>query len=280
MTLSNPEAQGLTPYSRFILYGLVLPLLFIAGVQLFILSEQTETFFAWTFAAPFSAAYLGAGYWAAMFNAYLGLRANTWSRVRSSMPGAILATTLLSITTFLHFENFHLDSPLFITRFVTWVWIAVYVVVPPMLLVAWLVQSRLPEAKVKGKDPLPGWLRSGFALLAVFAIPTGLALFLAPEAMSTVWPWKVTPLAARAVSSWLTAFGVVCAFLVFENDIKFCAGACASLFAFCLLELVVVARYAPAFDWSRPLGIPYILFLVLGVGVAGTNLWLERRLKA
>jgi hypothetical protein len=149
-----------------------------------------------------------------------------------------------------------------------------------MLLIAWLVQSRLPGAPGKGTDPLPGWLRGGFALLAMFAVPAGLALFLAPEAMSAVWPWNVTPLAARAVSSWLTAFGVVCAFLVFENDLKFCAGACASLFAFCLLELIVVARYAAAFDWSRPLGVPYILFLILGLVIAGANLWLERTRKA
>jgi hypothetical protein len=34
----------------------------------------------------------------------------------------------------------------------------------------------------------------------------------------------LTPLAARAVSSWLTAFGVACVTPAFENDIKQGAG--------------------------------------------------------
>src|SRR6266508_1978452 len=127
MSMVQAEAQqDLTTYSRFVLYGLVLPLLFIAGVQLFVISERTETYFAWKFASPISAAFMGAGYWAAMFHAYAGVRAKSWAYVRTSMPAALTATSLLTITTFAHLDKFHFDSPLLITRFVTWVWIVVY----------------------------------------------------------------------------------------------------------------------------------------------------------
>jgi len=272
MSTTQADAQGLTSYSKFVLYGLVLPLLFIAGIQLFILSTQTETYFAWTFALPLAAAFMGAGYWAAIFHAYSGARAKGWEFVRSSMPAALTATTLLNITTFLHLDKFHLDSPLFITRFVTWVWIAVYVLVPPILAIAWIIQARLPGANVKGQHPLPTWIRNGFVLLALFTLIADLGLFLAPTSMSTLWPWKVTPLAARAISSWLCAFGVACATLTFENDIKLGAGTCSSLFAFCVLELIVVARYTSAIDWAKPLAIVYILFLLLGLIVTGSSL--------
>ena len=277
MTAATAERHDLTLYSQFVLYGLVLPLLFIAGVQLFILSEQTETFFAWTFGAPISAAFLGAGYWAAMFHAYTGARSKSWAFVRTSLPAALTATTLLSITTFLHLESFHLGSPLLVTRFVTWVWIAVYVFVPPILAIAWITQSRLPGAKERGQNPLPAWMRSSFALLAAFALFAGLGLFLVPEAMSALWHWPVTPLAARAVSSWLCAFGVACATLVLENDIKNGAGTCSSLFAFCLLQLVVVARYEATIDWGKPMAIAYVLFLVLGALITGANLLASRK---
>ena len=275
-TTTDRRSTSLTSYSRFILYGLVLPLLLIAGIQLFVLSEQTETYFAWTFAAPFSAAFMGAGYWAAMVHAYTGAHSRAWAFVRTSLPAAVTATTLLTITTFLHLDKFHLASPLLITRFVTWVWIAVYVVVPPLLAIAWIVQSRQPGANAKGINPLPVWMRGGFALLGVFALLCGLALFLAPEATSAIWPWAVTPLAARAVSSWLSAFGVACVSLVLENDIRNGTGTSSSLFAFCLLELVVVARYAPAIDWGKPMSVAYILFLVLGAVVTGANLLASR----
>ena len=279
MTATTTEPQGLTFYSRFVLFGIVLPLLFIAGVQLFILAEQTETYFAWTFAAPFSAAFMGAGYWAAMLHAYSGARDSSWATVRTSLPAALTATTLLTITTFLHLDKFHFDSPLFITRFVTWVWIIVYVTVPFILFAAWFIQTRLPEANVKGRYPLRAWMRGGFALLAAFALLSGLALFIAPTAMSSLWPWEVTPLAGRAISSWLTAFGMACASLALENDIKHGAGTASSLFAFCILQLIVLARYPSAIDWGKPLSSAYVIFLVLGILLSGANLLANRILS-
>jgi len=279
MTTSPTSSAGLTSYSRFVLFGLVLPLLFIAGVQLFILSGQTATYFAWTFASALAAAFMGAGYWSAMFHAYSGAYAKGWEYVRSSMPAALTATALLTVTTFLHLDKFHFDSPLFITRFVTWVWIAVYVLVPPILAIAWILQARLPGAKLKGQNPLPVWMRGGFALLAAFALSSGLGLFLAPQAMAGVWPWAVAPLAARAISSWLCAFGVACATLTLENDIKYGAGTSSSLFAFCILELIVVFRYTSLIDWSKPLAPVYILFLLLGLLVSGSNLLANRSLS-
>jgi len=257
---------------------LVLPLLFIAGVQLFLLSEQTETYFAWTFAAPISAAFMGAGYWAALFHAYSAARARDWAYVRTSMAAALTATTLLTVTTFLHLNKFHLASPLFITRFVTWVWIGVYIFVPPILAIAWMIQRRLPAALVGGGNPLPAWMRGGFLLLSAFALLAGLGLFLTPAAVSAPWPWTVTPLAARAVASWLCAFGVACLSLTIENDVQHGAGTCMSLFAFCVLELVVAARYSSAIDWGKPLAVLYILFLLLGLIVTGATVLMNRTL--
>jgi hypothetical protein len=252
--------------------------LFIAGVQLFIFSEQTETYFAWTFAAPISAAFLGAGYWSAIFHAYTGARAKGWEYVRTSMPAALTATGLLTITTFLHLDKFHLSSPLLITRFVTWVWIAVYIFVPPALAMAWIIQGRLAGTTIKkGQYPLPAWIRGGFVLLSAFALLSGLGLFVAPEAMASFWPWTVTPLAARAVSSWLSAFGMACGAVALENDIQRGAGTCSSLFAFCLLEIIVLARYASALDWAKPLTFAYILFLLLGLLIPGANLLANRK---
>ena len=279
MSTTMTAPQGLTFYSRFVLFGLVLPLLFIAGIQLFILSAQTETYFAWTFAAPISAAFMGAGYWAAMFHAYTGARAKAWAYVRTSLPAALTATGLLTITTFLHLNKFHFDSPLFLTRFVTWVWIAVYVVVPPVLAIAWIIQSRLPGAHGRGRNPLPVWMRAGFGLLAAFALLSGLGLFLFPGTMTAVWPWPVPPLAARAISSWLSAFVAACATLTLENDLKYGAGTCSSLFAFCILELIVLGRYPGAIDWEKPMSIAYVLFLLLGVLIPGANLLANRKMS-
>ncbi|MGB8983812.1 MAG: hypothetical protein WCC12_18220 [Anaerolineales bacterium] len=275
--MNNTKAAAQSNTSHLILFVFILPLLFIAGVQLFILSAQTETYFAWTFTAPLSAAFLGAGYWAAMFYAAQGMRARGWAYLRSSMPAALTAVVLLTVTTFLHLDRFHLYSPLFITRFVTWVWIVVYVAASPLLAIFWIIQSRLPGAGLRGNDPLPAWLRAGYTLLAVFALACGIGLFLVPQSMAAFWPWGIMPLAARSIGAWMSAFGVACAALVFENDIRCGAGTSSSLFAFCILQLIVVARYASALDWGRPLTIGYMIFLILGALIAGANLVRNRR---
>jgi hypothetical protein len=97
--------------------------------------------------------------------------------------------------------------------------------------------------------------------------------------MSALWPWKITPLAARAISSWLTAFGVACTSLALENDVKNGSGTSSSLFAFCVLELIVVARFASAIDWAKPLSIPYVLFLLLGFAITGANIMASRKVS-
>ena len=38
-------------------------LVFVVGIQLFLLSEQTERYFAWTINPPMTAAFLGGAYW-------------------------------------------------------------------------------------------------------------------------------------------------------------------------------------------------------------------------
>ena len=121
-------------------------------------------------------------------------------------------------------------------------------------------------------------MRVGFLLLSAFALLAGLGLFLTPGVVSGFWPWAVTPLAARAVASWLCAFGVACLSLAVENDIEHGAGTSTSLFAFCLLELVVLTRYSSAIGWGKPLAMVYILFLLLGLIVTGANVLMNRKL--
>lgn len=254
-------------FSRLFLTFVVIPLLFIAGVQLFVLSAQTATYFAWTINPPLTAAFLGAGYWAALCAAYLGLRQADWAMSSTSIPGSFMATTLLGIATFLHLDKFHLASPVFITRFVTWVWIAVYVVTPPLFLVLLIRQfasgKRAPTER--GQQTL---LQSGLLILGVIYFLTGAVLFVTPATLIPLWPWTLTPLAARAVGAWLAAFGGAAAAVYFARGRQDSRGTLGSLLAFCLLQLVVVFRYSATMDWGRPLAWFFIVLLVAGAGLS------------
>jgi len=53
-------------------------LVFIVGISLFLLSEQTDQYFAWTVKPPLMAAFLGGGYWASVCLEMLAACERVW----------------------------------------------------------------------------------------------------------------------------------------------------------------------------------------------------------
>ena len=97
----------------------------IAAIQLFVLSTETDRFFAWTIKAPISAAFLGAFYGSASVIAFLSAREEQWARARVGVPGVIVFIWLTLLATLLHLDEFHLDSDHSLARSVAWVWVVV-----------------------------------------------------------------------------------------------------------------------------------------------------------
>ena len=231
------------------------------------LSDHTDIYFAWTIALPLTAAFLGAGFWAAMIAAYMSWWQSASVSLRLTGLTSVAATGILGVATFVHLDKFHLNSPALLTRFVTWVWILVYVVTPFVFLWLWLMHGRTADDKM-GAEPLPQWVRWGYLFQAVLMLPAGFLLFLTPATLIPFWAWKLTPLTARAISAWLTAYGVACVAVNRENNSFNTRGVRASLLAFCVLQLIALARYFSSFDLAKPLAWIYLLILLVGVVVA------------
>ena len=253
-------------FSRLFARFIALPLLFIAGVQLYVLSERTDYYFAWTIALPLTAAFLGAGFWAALVAFYMSWWQSTSVALRITGPTSIAATGILGIATFLHLDAFHLDSPAFLTRFVTWVWVIVYVVTPFIFLWLWITYGRSTDDTM-GAKPFPQWVRSGYLFQAALTLLAGVLLFLVPGSIIPFWPWALTPLTARAVSAWMIAYGLACVTVNRENNTSNTAGTRLSLLAFCVLQLIAVARYFSSFELDKPLAWVYLLVMLVGLAV-------------
>jgi len=262
-------------FPKLFIRFVALPLLFIAGFQLYILSEKTDFYFAWTIALPLTAAFMGAGYWAALIASYLSWWQTAPVSLRVTGPSSIAATVLLGIATFLHLDKFHLDAPALLTRFVTWVWILVYVGAPLVFLWLWFVYGRSTDDTM-GAKPFPAWVRSGYLLQAVLTLLAGLLLFLAPASVIPFWPWALTPLTARVVGAWMVAYGLSCVAVNRENNTSNAYGTRASLLAFCILQFIVLGRYFSDFDMTKPLAWAYLLVVGVGVAVNVSGLLTER----
>jgi hypothetical protein len=247
-------------------------LVFLVGIQLFVLTEHTDRYFAWTVNPPLTAAALGGAYWASSVMELLASRQRTWAQARIAVPAVLMFTTLTLVTTFLHLDRFHLGRRFAVaTQVVTWVWIAVYALVPVLMGILLVFQRRASGVEVPRRNSLPRWLRVILGLHAVVMFSLGLGLFLDPGATLALWPWMLTPLTARAIGAWLLGLGLAAAHATAENDWGRVAVAIHSYVLLGVLEFVALIRYPNTVDWGRPATWVYILFLVsfLLVGVYG-----------
>ena len=253
-------------------------LVFIIGIPLFILSGQTDYFFAWTISVPLTAAFLGAGYWSSFFIEFVASRQRSWARARVAVPAVLIFTVLTLVVTLIHLNLFHLGNAFnLITQIGTWTWIVVYVTVPILLLMLWMVQLRQPGGDPPRYAPLSTGTRLLIGLLAAGMLTLGLVLFIAPKNTALLWPWELTALTGRAVGAWMIGLGVAAAHMIWERDWQRVLPVSAMFSVFGGLELVVLARYVEVLDWNNLRAWIYLLFLVSMLTTGLYGLYAARR---
>lgn len=257
------------------------------GTPLFLVPSETDTLFSWTVNPPLTAAFLGAAYWSAFLLEVLAARERVWARSRIAVPAVLAFTTMTLVATLIHLDKFHFGSEFSpLTRTVTWIWLVVYAVVPPVLAVLWWLQGRRRGPDPARMAPLPSALKGLLAVQAAVMLPLGVALFVSPTAVgAAVWPWSLSALTGRAIGAWLIGVGLAAAHSVWENDLVRLSGAFVSYIAMGVLELVALLRFAgadhpvsgdPVLDWAAGRSWIYLVF-VIGVGVAGLWGWVAGR---
>src|SRR5437667_4420367 len=254
VTMTPAAVKPLVPGMRRLLYVAAV-LVLLAGFQLFVFTDRTASYFAWTIRNPLGAAFLGAGYWASVAFEALAARQRIWANARIAVPTVLTFTVLTLVATLLHLGLFHLGSQFAIsTQVVTWAWIAIYVVIPLMMVIILAVQLRTPGGDPPRSAPLPGWAYGLLAGQAAVLLGFGVALFAAPQAASW-WPWKLTPLLAQATGAWLIGFGVAAAHELAERDARRLFPASVSSVLLAVLQLIALARYPGSFEWSSAAGV-------------------------
>jgi len=247
-------------------------LVLLAGIQLFVFTGRTEHFFAWTIANPLAAAFLGAAYWAAVPIEALAARQPLWANARIAVPAVFVFTVLTLAATLTHLGQLHLGARFAIgTQIITGAWIAIYILVPALMLILLLRQARTPGLDPPRTVSLPAWLYAVLAVQAAVLLGLGIALFAAPGAAAPMWPWALTPMMAQATGAWLISLGVAAGQALAERDARRLRPAAAGSILLAVLLSVALARYPHQFHWHTTAGITYLTFLatMLLTGAAG-----------
>lgn len=262
------QTRPTTPAMRRMLY-VAGAFVLIAGFQLFVLTERTEDFFAWTIDPPLTAAFLGAGYWSSAILELGSARRTEWSAARLAMPTVLFFTTITLVLSLIHLDKFHTGSVFGIA------WLVVYAAFPVSMATILVLQMRGAGDDAPRLSPLPSWVRLTLAVQATILFALGAMLYAAPVDAASLWPWPLTPLTGRAVGAWLLGTGFIAAHVAIENARERVDIAMLSYAAFGVLQLVAVARYWDTPDWSALGAAAYLGFLAAMVAL-GLYGWLTR----
>ncbi|HVF13401.1 MAG TPA: hypothetical protein VM942_02310 [Acidimicrobiales bacterium] len=286
------DERSVTPQIRTFFWGVGCAFAGIAGVVLFLFPERTDRFFAWTIVRGDTAAFIGALFLAVALVSLLCYGVPRWADVRVCFRGVLAFVTAMAVATLLHLDQFHFGSDAPVALVAAWGWTIVYLVAPLAGFALRSRQLRHPDAGGADADPdgpdpdgpdpdgpepgeavtpmLPG-LRTLYLSQGVVLTVVAVVLFVAPGRADALWPWPLTPLAARAIASFLLGFGLML-FGAGRDDV---ADRLEPLGAACwwlaVLTGMAVTRFEGGFELGSVAGIVFsVVALSLFVGgVAG-----------
>lgn len=254
-----------------ILAAIIVPVLVAAFVMLYLLPHETGRLFAWPVRPPMTAMMLGATY---LGGAYFFARvvfARRWHHVALGFLPVAALCLILGSATALHWDRFNHGHISFI------LWVILYFSLPFVIPIAWVRNRRAAFARDADRGVLLS--RAVAIVFAVFGIvftAVGLMLFFMPERMIPTWPWELTPLTARVVSSMLVLTGLIALGLAADRRwtaVRYILQAQTIAVAL-ILAAVVFAR--ADYDWSRLVSWFFVGGLVLVFVVVGSVLLRHR----
>jgi hypothetical protein len=259
-------------------FGVAFGLVLIATIQLFVLTSQTERFFAWHIAEPLTAAADGAFYLSAAIILLACARSARWLDVRPVAWAVLTISTGKLAATLLHVSTFHFSHGELTARVAAWGWLVVYALVPVALVVLIAGERRSP-------GPLGERRRNSGAFVAVACsasgvmIALGVAMFAFPDLLARHWPWPLTALTAQDLGAWFAGVGVLGFLTAAASDAAASATIWAGSVALAVLQGVALARYPRSVRWGSPGARLYVaLFVVVGaIGVRGVRAALRAR---
>src|SRR3954447_18879282 len=202
MNAADP-ATPVLPFTRGVF---VLGVLLTAGtgVGLFLVPTRTSAYWAWTIASPLSASFFGAGYVGAAVALGLAARDGTWRRTRVVAISALVLTSLALLATALNSGPFAFHAG-GLTEAVAWIWLAVYVALPPTVATAFVLEERRRGPWPRGVRAFAGSRIALGGAGALLAVP-GLGLLAGSTGLAARWPWPLPGLPAAVVGAWLCTF--------------------------------------------------------------------------
>ena len=179
------------------------PFLLVAFGVLYVGHELAAGLFAWAIKPQLTAMLLGSAYIGGVVFFLSSLALRSFHRFALGFPAVATFASLPLVTTALEFSQFLLDRPAGL------VWTVIYIVAPPLVIAAYVLNRRVdpgagPDDALVPRPVVQALLAGGGAAMVL-----AVALYLVPTAFVDVWPRKLTELSGRVLAPMLCLPGVV-----------------------------------------------------------------------
>ena len=251
------------------------------GVALFAVPSRTADYWAWTIGAAPSAAFFGAAYIGAAVSLSLAACTREWQRTRVVAVVAVTLTSLALLVTLGNRAPFAFGEG-GLTEVVAWIWLAVYIALPPLALTAFVVQERAGGSREYGVElPALGATRLALGGAGALLGAVGIGLLANWTWLEAHWPWPLPALPAGVVGAWLCTFAA--GFLWFalrERDWRRVRIGVLPLGIAVALDLAAAWRLWDSFDGGAATAVYLAALSALLVVLGAAALVEERRLAA
>jgi len=223
--------------------------------------QKLAAIFTWLTLPPLHARFVGAIYlFGAVFMAGC-LLARRQAAVRPAFPMIGIWTGMLFIISLLHLEAFDFS------QLPVWIWFASYLIYPLIAVRMTLKYTRRSSTDKLQEQNLPGWAVGFLLVQGVIVTLLALMLFIFPSLMSSLWPWKVTPLLAQMYAGPLLSYGVGSLMYARQRAWSEIRPVVPAMLAFTLITLVVSMMHRNLFSASELTD--WIWFVLFGAGSVG-----------
>jgi len=247
------------------------------GIGLFAIPGRTAEYWAWTIKAPLTAAFFGAGYLGAALALLLAARTWEWRRARIVAVLAFTLTSLALLDTLRDLDPFAFgDGGL--REGVTWIWLIVYVALPPLVAIAFVRQERAGGWSEYGDEhPALGASRLASGVAGGLVACLGVALIADWGWLVARWPWPLPSLPATVLGAWYcTVAAGLLWFAVKERDWSRSRIGVAPIALPLALDLVAAIRFHPDFRGGSSTAV-YVLGLAALLAVIAVVAAVEER---
>lgn len=275
-----PGRREIAPETRWICL-LVAVILLAAVILLGIRPDRTDELFAWTITPEMTPLYLASAYGAGVYFFARGFLTSTWHHIAAGFPGIALFATLMLVATLLHFDKFNGGDAPAVAAVAFYAWVIVYILSPLLVGGVWLRNRGVDTGEPDPVDTVvPPPVRTGVRVAGGAMLAAATLFFLLPQVAIDIWPWKLTPLTARIMASFIAETGAIA--LVLSFDARWSAWRILTQTAMLGAGLLLsgIARTWDVFDTGNPLT---WAFLAAGAGTiagaAALHVAMQRRLS-